>query len=111
MGRSSPAPEWWGCRPRRSFGTGEERPSFPATTEGESHIKAPPSTSEVARPSEVERGRLQGPLFQDEGTVDDQTAQEERNGHVRIDSKNLVTRAFGDQIHRLVVSGEGLCYL
>ena len=23
-GRSSPAPEWWGCRPRRSFGTGGE---------------------------------------------------------------------------------------
>ncbi|MFT4944653.1 MAG: hypothetical protein ACI9K3_000587 [Halovenus sp.] len=57
-GRSSPAREWWGCRPRKSFGTGEERPSSPATTEGESHIKAPPSTSEVARPSEVGRGRL-----------------------------------------------------
>ena len=76
-GRSSPAPEWWGRRPRRSFGTGEERPSSPATTEGESHIKAPsahgpqarshgpwdrgptlPSTSEVVRPSEVGRGRL-----------------------------------------------------
>ena len=59
-GRSSPAPEWWGRRPRRSFGTGEEQPSSPATTEGESHIKAPPSTSEVARPSEVGWGRLPG---------------------------------------------------
>jgi hypothetical protein len=57
-GRSSPAPEWWGRRPRRSFGTSEERPSSPATTDGESHIKAPPSTSEVVRPSEVGRGRL-----------------------------------------------------
>jgi hypothetical protein len=38
--------------------SGEEQPSSPATTEGESHIKAPPSTSEVARPSEVGLGRL-----------------------------------------------------
>ncbi len=37
---------------------GEKRTSSPATTEGESHIKASPSTSEVARPSEVGRGRL-----------------------------------------------------
>ena len=40
--------------------SGEEQPSSPATTEGESHIKAPPSTSEVARPSVVGRGRLLG---------------------------------------------------
>jgi hypothetical protein len=57
-GRSSPAPEWWGRRPRRSLGKGEEQPSSPATTEGESYIKAPPSTSEVARPSEVGWDRL-----------------------------------------------------
>jgi len=57
-GRSSPAPEWWGRRPRRSFGTGEERPSSPAITDCESHSKAPPATSEVAKPSEVGWGRL-----------------------------------------------------
>ena len=57
-GRSSPAPEWWGRRPGRSFGTGEEQPSSLATADGESHIKAPPSTSEPVRVSEVGRGRL-----------------------------------------------------
>ena len=62
-GRSSPAPEWWGHRPRRSFGTGEERPSSPATTDGESHIKAPPSTSEPVRISEVGWGRLRPGLL------------------------------------------------
>ena len=57
-GRSTPAPGWWGRRPRKSFRMGEQRPSSPATTEGDSHIKAPPSTSEVARLSEVGWGRL-----------------------------------------------------
>ena len=57
-GRSNPACKWWGHRPRRSFSTGEERPSSPATIDGEPHIKAPPSTSEPGRVSEVGWGRL-----------------------------------------------------
>ena len=88
-GRSSPAPDWWGRRPRRSFGTGEERPSSPAITDGESHIKAterrrlsrpwqsdalllaPPSTSEVARPSEVGSGRLhRDPLLNQDSKIE-----------------------------------------
>jgi len=41
-GRGSPAPEWWGHRPRRPFGTGEERPPSRATADGESHSKPLP---------------------------------------------------------------------
>ncbi len=41
------------------YGRGTTFP--PATTDDESHIKAPPSTSEVARPSEVGSGRVRTP--------------------------------------------------
>ena len=52
-GRSSPSPERWGRRPRRSVGTGEDQPSSLATVDAESYIKAPSSTSEPVRVSEV----------------------------------------------------------
>jgi len=48
-GRSSPAPEWWGRRPGRSLGTGEEQPSSLATSDGESHSKATERVS-LSRP-------------------------------------------------------------
>jgi len=67
-GRSSPAPNGGVVDPEGRFGQGEEQPSFPATTEGESHIKAPPSTSEVLRPSEGGRGRLRDVAQKGDGT-------------------------------------------
>ena len=67
----------------------------PATIDGESHIKAPPSTSEVARPSEVGRGRL----LADVGDVPEPPAARYEvvaNGIITV--KAPAARIYGDHI-------------
>ena len=74
-GRSSPAPEWWGRRPRRSFGTGEERPS------SRRQQKASPTSKPQCRRKPARR------QTSSDGTLNERGRQTERSREGSVTSR------------------------